>query len=310
MNIPEMNIPEWLSVSEEVATALAERRPIVALESTLITHGLPYPHNLETATQAESVVRQMGAIPATIAIVDGRPTVGVDQDILQRLATDRVVAKVSRRDLAAAMVQQKLGGTTVSATMMLAHQSGIRVFATGGIGGVHTDYQESLDISADLTELAQTPVLVVCAGAKSILDLPKTLEWLETAGVPVMGYQRWEFPAFYVSHSGLNCSTSVDSASQAAAIFDRHTQMGGGGCLLTQAIEERWAIPAAEFAEALKHAMQQARSEGISGARSTPYLLQQIAQRLGERALRANQALIVANARLAAEVATHLGKQG
>ncbi len=298
----------WLTASAEVAAALADGRPVVALESTLIAHGLPWPANLETAREAEAVVRAAGAIPATVAVWHGVPTIGLTDEQLAELARAPSVFKASRRDLGAAVGLKRLAATTVSATMALAHAAGVRVFATGGIGGAHRD-QEPFDISADLTELARTPVLVVCAGAKSILDLPRTLEILETLGVPVLGYRTDEFPAFYVKESQLPVSCRVGSPAEAAAVFAAHVRMGGGGAVLAQPCPSDVAVPADEFARWLAAAEAEARAAGIAGAKLTPFLLARLAELSGGRTLTANRALVVANSRLAAEVAAALAAE-
>jgi len=313
----------WVSLSAEVAAALAAGRPVVALESTLIAHGLPWPANLETAREAEEAVRAAGAVPATVAVWDGTPTVGLSDEQLTRLARTPGVFKASRRDLGAAVALGRLAATTVSATMALADAAGVRVFATGGIGGAHGNARaaqtaerggrgageedgEAFDISADLTELARTPVLVVCAGAKSILHLPRTLEILETLGVPVLGDRTDEFPAFYVASSGLPVSCRVESPAEAAAVFAAHVRTGGGGAVLARPCPAEVAVPAAEFGEWLAKAEADARAAGVTGAKLTPFLLARLADLSGGRTPAANRALVVANARLAAEVAAAL----
>lgn len=297
-----------LDCHEEVRTARAEGRAIVALESTLISHGLPWPTNLETAQAAEAAVREVGAIPATIAVIDGRPTVGLSPTQLERLAQARGIMKASRRDLGAAVALGRTAGTTVSATMALAHLAGIPLFATGGIGGAHKETVpgQPLDISADLTELSRTPVLVVSAGAKSILDLPQTLELLETFGVPVLGYRTDEFPAFYVSRGGGSVSCRVESPREAAAIFAAHVRLGGRGALLAQPIDEDVAVSPEEFRKAVEAAEAEAVAQGVSGARLTPFLLSRLADLTVGKTLAANQALILSNARLAAQVALEM----
>jgi pseudouridylate synthase len=290
--------------STEVAAALADGRPVVALESTLIAHGLPRPVNLETARDVEAAVRAGGAVPATIAVWHGEPTIGLSDLQLQELAESTEVLKASRRDLGAVIALKRLAATTVSATMALAHAAGIRVFATGGIGGAHRG--DEFDVSADLTELARTPVLVVCAGAKSILHLPRTLEILETLGVPVLGYQTDEFPAFTVASSHLPVSCRVESAAEAAAVFRAHVETGGAGAVLAQRCPPDVAVPADEFEGWLATAEAAARATGVTGARLTPFLLTRLAELSGGRTLAANRALVVANARLAAEVAAAL----
>jgi pseudouridine-5'-phosphate glycosidase len=296
---------DWLTVSDEVRAALAANRAVVALESTLIAHGLPWPANIETARESEAAVRAAGAVPATIAIPHGAPTVGLSDSQLEELARADNVLKASRRDMGAAVAQKRTAATTVSATMALAHAAGVRAFGTGGLGGAHRD-AEPFDISADLTELARTPVLVVCAGAKSILHLPRTLEILETLGVPVWGYRTAAFPAFYVRESALPVSAQLDSPREAAAAFAAHVRMGGKGAVLAQPCPPDVAVPASEFDAWLHEAERAARAAGVTGAKVTPFLLTRLAELSGGRTLTANRALIVANARLAAEVAVAL----
>jgi pseudouridylate synthase len=303
-----MGIPNWLSVFDEVRDALDAGRPVVALESTLIAHGLPWPTNLETANAAERAVREAGAVPATIAVWNGSPTVGLSVNQLTELAQMSGVLKASRRDLAAAVAGEFTAATTVAATMFLAHQAGIRVFATGGVGGVHRDAEKTFDVSADLVELARTPVLVVCAGAKSILDLPRTLEMLETVGVPVIGYRTDNFPAFYVRDSGLPVSSRVNTPAEAARSFSVHARMGGGGAILAQPVNTEFALASDEIDKAVSQAEAEAKSQGIRGGALTPFLLARLAELTEGRSLKANQALIVANARLAAEVASALAR--
>ena len=281
-------------------------RPVVALESTLITHGLPWPVNLETALACEAAIRAAGAIPATIAILHGEPTVGLDQLQLEELARSTTARKASRRDLGVCVGSKALAGTTVSATMALAHAVGIRVFATGGIGGAHRPPAHAFDISADLVELGRTPVLVVCAGAKSILDLPRTLEILETLGVPVLGFRTDFFPTFYTAGGDLPVSARVESAGEAAAMFRAHRRLGGSGVLLVNPLPVAEAIPYVDFDRARLVAEADAATAGVTGAMLTPYLLKRIAELLGPRVLEANKKLIVANARLAGEVASVL----
>ena len=294
-----------LTVRQEVQEALQQRRPVVTLESTLIAHGLPWPINVETALAAEDAVRAEGATPATIAVLHGKPTIGLSRDEITALGNDRTILKASRRDLAAAIAQSKSAATTVAATMWLAHRAGIRVMATGGIGGVHRGAELSFDISADLIELGRTPVCVVCAGAKSILDIPKTLEMLETLGVPVVGFGTDDFPAFYLRSSGLPVSARVDNVEDAGRLVQAHGKIGGG-ILLTQPVAESVALSANEFTEAMEEAE---RSLGkLRGPAVTPALLAKIAELTGGRSLRANRDLIVANARLAAQVARFISR--
>jgi pseudouridine-5'-phosphate glycosidase len=296
-----MSIP--LEIHAEVSAALQARGPVVALESSLITHGLPFPINLETAMQAEAAVRGEGGVPATIAVLEGRLKIGLSQSELAMLAEHPAPLKASRRDLAAAIAQRHTAGTTVAASIFLAHRAGIRVFATGGIGGVHRDVAESLDISADLTEVARTPVCVVCSGAKSVLDIAKTLEMLETLGVPVIGYGVEEFPAFYVRSSGQRIDTQVTTPADAARLALAHWELGGGGVVLAQPPPAELAFTGTEFQELLAHAQRRAAEKSIHGKQLTPFLLRTIAELSQGRSLELNQALVVANARLAASVA-------
>ena len=302
-----MSIPSFLDVRPEPAEALRDGRPVVALESTLIAHGLPNPLNLETARGAEAAIRKEGAVPATIAVWRGRPTAGLSDAELEELASAQNVRKASRRDLAAAVAQGATAATTVAATMALAYLARIRVFATGGIGGVHPCGRDSApDISADLTELARTPVAVICAGAKSILDLAATLELLETNGVPVVGYGTDEFPAFYLHSSGLPVSARVDSPIETVALLKAHWALGGAGVVLAQPISREEAVDAGALAVHLKHAERLAIHAGVHGGARTPFLLARLAELTNGATLRANRTLILANARLAARIAVAL----
>jgi pseudouridine-5'-phosphate glycosidase len=298
---------EFFAFHPKIETALSAGEPVVALESTLIAHGLPWPLNLQTAKDAEAAVRTAGAVPATIAVLAGRPTIGLDDRQLEQLARSRNVRKASSRDLGAAIVQKADAATTVSATMRLAGKVGIRIFATGGIGGVHpASAGGAFDISCDLIELARTPVAVVCAGAKSILDLPATLEVLETHGVPVLGYQTDTFPAFYLQTSGLPVSARVDSPAEVAAVLRSHWRLAGAGAVLARPLPAELALAPDEFARALILAEQEARQQRVSGPALTPFLLARLAQHTGGLTLAANHALIVANAELAGLVACEL----
>lgn len=292
-----------LDMADEVVAALQAGRPVVALESTLIAHGLPWPVNHETAIALEAAVREEGAMPATIAVWQGRPTVGLNAEQLEELARGKDVLKASRRDLAAAVAQKRTAATTVAATMYLAHRAGIRLFATGGIGGVHPSAGHSRDVSADLPELARTPVAVVCAGAKSILDLPQTLEVLETLGVPVVGYKTDEFPAFYLRSSGEPVPARVDTAQEAAELLSAHWELEGAGVVVVQPVEAEAALEQEEWMAALREAETRAARAGVRGKDVTPFLLARLAEITGGRTLRANRALVLANARLAARVA-------
>lgn len=294
-----------LDVRPEVLAALHGRRPVVALESTIIAHGLPWPVNLETARAAEAAVRDEGAVPATVAVWRGRPTVGLAGDELESLAKDKGVFKVSRRDLAAAVAHGRTAATTVAATMMIAHRAGIRLFATGGIGGAHRP-AHSWDVSADLLELARTPVAVVCAGAKSVLDIPRTLEILESHGVPVLGYGVNEFPAFYVRSSGEPVSARVDSPKEAAAVLAAHWGLGGAGVVLAEPLPESVAFEPEEMDRAVVEVEGRAAAANVRGPALTPYLLARLAEITQGKTLRANQALMIGNARLATRVAKEL----
>jgi pseudouridylate synthase len=300
-----MTIPTYEpDVRPEVAAALAAGRPVVALESTLIAHGLPWPQNSETARAAESTVRAEGAIPGTIAVLHGRPTVGLTEGEISELAEGKDVRKASRRDLAAAVALRQTAATTVAATMALAARVGIRVFATGGIGGAHRT--DPSDVSADLYELARTPVAVVCAGAKSVLDIPRTLETLETIGVPVVGYGCDTFPGFYLRTTGAPVPARVDDPAAAARLVAAHWALGGAGAVLAQPVAADVALDPAEFEAALARAEQEAGATGIRGPALTPYLLRRLAELTAGRSLRVNRELIVANARLAARIAAAL----
>jgi pseudouridine-5'-phosphate glycosidase len=291
-----------LDVRPEIAGAIREGAPVVALESTLIAHGLPWPWNLETAHRAEAAVRSEGAIPATIAVLEGQPTIGLNDTELRRLAQSEDVIKASRRDLAFAVAQRRTASTTVAGTMVLAHLAGIRVFATGGIGGAHRGPHD-WDISADLSELARTAVAVVCAGAKSILDIPRTLEILETQSVPVIGYRTDQFPAFFIPSSGEPTMNRVDTPAEAAELLHAHWALGGAGIVLAQPIEEHVALEADTFLTALSTAERAAAGEGIRGKELTPFLLDRLADITEGQTLKANHALVIANARLAAQIA-------
>jgi pseudouridine-5'-phosphate glycosidase len=306
-----MDPASLLDVRAEVAAAVRDGRPVVALESTLIAHGLPWPVNLETARAAEAAVRAEEAVPATIAVWQGRLTIGLGDGELQALARSADVLKASRRDLAVAVAQGRTAATTVAATMFLAHRAGIRLFATGGIGGAHPG-PCGWDVSADLVELARTPVAVVCAGAKSVLDIPRTLEILETHGVPVVGYGTNEFPAFYVPSSGEPVTARVDTPDEAAHLLAAHWALEGAGVVVSQPLVEDAALDERELAGALAQAESQASGAGVRGPALTPYLLARLAELTEGRTLRANQALVIANARLAARIAKalHTGPQG
>lgn len=300
--------------TQEVAQALETGQPVVALESTIITHGMPYPDNLAMARSVEALIRDNGAIPATIAVIDGVLHVGLTDDQAEALARAKDPLKLSRADLAFAMARGLTGGTTVAATMMAAHTAGIAVFATGGIGGVHRGAETSFDISADLDELARTPVTVVCAGAKAILDLPKTLEVLETRGVPVIAYGQDAFPAFWSRDSGLAATLRLDDAGAIAdfmAMRGRLSGFGHGGVLVANPVPEPDEIPLQEMATFIERAISEAADAGVGGKAVTPWLLSRILEITGGRSLKTNIALVENNARLAAEIAVaHAQKTG
>lgn len=295
-----------IHIPPHIRDALAAGQPVVALESTVISHGLPYPQNLDLARAMEDEVRAGGAVPATIGVVRGAPTVGMGAADIERFARASDVLKLSRRDIAYAVAARRDGATTVAATMALAAQAGVVVFATGGIGGVHRGAHASWDISADLTELARTPVLVVCAGAKAILDLPATLEYLETAGVPVLGLGTDAFPAFYSADSGLLVPARVESAAHAAEVWRAHREFGVGGMLLAVPPPAEVALPAARVEAAIARALDRAEAAGVRGQAVTPFLLGAVAEETEGESMRANIALLRQNARVAAQIAQTL----
>lgn len=295
------------NIQADVQAALRQHRAVVALESTVIAHGLPHPQNVQVAHALEEVVQTTGAQPATIGVVRGTPTIGLDAAAIEHFAQGKDVLKLSRRDLAAAIAAKRDGATTVAGTMALAHLAGIEIFATGGIGGVHRGARESWDVSGDLTELGRTAVLVVCAGAKSILDLSATLEVLETLQVPVVGYGTDEFPAFYSRTSGLPLTVRVDSPVDVAALWQAHREIGGGsGMLLCVPPPAEDALPTEEIEAAIGRALTAARRAGIHGSQVTPFLLGAMKDETGGRSLTTNIALLKNNARVAAEVALAL----
>lgn len=293
-----------IHIHPEIADALQTGQPIVALESTIIAHGMPYPQNLETAQRLESIVREGGAVPATVAVKDGALVVGCDSVTIEELATAKNVAKVSRRDLPVILAQGGLGATTVSATLIAANLAGIRVFATGGIGGVHRGVADTWDISADIPELAKAQVAVVSAGAKSILDLPKTLEVLETAGVTVLGYRTEDFPAFFIPSSGLKLVHRSDSPDEVARTMKAKWELGlEGGILIANPVPQELAADSDQVQIAIEEGLRSAKNEGISGKALTPYLLNHIKQATGGDSLRANRALVENNVRLGTQIA-------
>ncbi len=298
-----------ITYSQDVAAARDAGQPIVALESTIITHGMPWPQNLEVAQQVERTVRDGGVVPATIAVLDGTLHVGLNDDQLTKLAQAKSVAKLSRADIAVCMAQGGTGATTVAATMIAAHLAGISVFATGGIGGVHQGAEDSFDISADLQELAQTPVTVVAAGAKAILDLPKTFEVLETLGVPVITVGQNEIPAFWSRSSGLSAPLRMDTAAEIAKAQMMRSALGlSGGQLVTNPIPEANEIPRDVILPIIETAMAEATAQGIAGKSVTPFLLQRIFELTEGRSLASNIALVLNNAQLATEIAKEMTK--
>jgi pseudouridine-5'-phosphate glycosidase len=296
-----------IAYSKEVAAAKHRGAPIVALESTIITHGMPYPGNIEMARSVEAIIREEGAVPATIAVMHGTLHIGLEPEELEALAKTSDAMKVSRADLAYAIAERRTGATTVAATMIAAARAGVRVFATGGIGGVHRGAEESFDISADLEELARTPVIVVCAGAKAILDIPKTLEVLETRGVPVVTFGSTEFPAFWSRSSGLKSPLSLNSPAAIANFQTTREQLGiDGGMLIANPVPEADEIPREEMEIYIERALDSAERDEISGKAVTPYLLGTIFDITEGRSLKTNIALVENNARLAAEIAVAL----
>lgn len=303
-------IHAMINTSAPVREALAEGQPVVALESTIISHGMPYPRNVETALSVEQHVRDNGAIPATIAVIGGKPTVGLTPDQIEYLGREGLnVTKVSRRDLPSIMATGRDGATTVASTMILAARAGIRVFATGGIGGVHRGAEDSMDVSADLQELAQTDVAVVCAGAKAILDLPKTLEYLETHGVPVLGFGTDDLPGFYTRETGLRVDHRVESAAEIAAMLRAKWDFGlSGGVLVTNPVPVEFAMARDPIDRAVEQALAEAQAQGVRGKDSTPFLLARVTELTGGDSLATNIRLVENNARLAAQIAVEIAK--
>jgi len=301
---------KYLQVSPEVERALAEHRPVVALESTIISHGMPYPQNVQTALAVEKVVRDCGAVPATIAIIGGKLTVGCSKEEIELLGKKGLaVTKTSRRDIPFVVAKGEDGATTVAATMYIAHLAGVKVFATGGIGGVHRGAEKTMDISADLDELQQTSVLVVCAGAKSILDLGLTLEALETRGVAVVGYRTDELPAFYTQKSGFKVDYRLDSAKEIATAFYCKDQVGlTGGMLVTNPIPDEYSMDSDYINDNIANALAEADKLGVHGKQITPFLLDKVQKLTGGKSLEANVQLVYNNARLASEIAVELAK--
>ena len=296
---------KYLDIHPEVAAALAAGKPVVALESTIISHGMPYPQNVETALQVERIVRENGAVPATIAVIGGRLKAGLTPEEIEYFGKKgQAIAKASRRDLAVLCARSEDGATTVTTTMIIAHMAGIKVFATGGIGGVHRGAETTMDISADLEELGQTPVMVVCAGAKSILDLGLTLEYLETKGVPVIGFGTKELPAFYTRTSGFQVDYRIDTPEELAKAFKTQNDLGfPAGMLVTNPIPQEYAMPLETINAAIDQAIAESVEKGIHGKETTPFLLARVAELTGGNSLASNIQLVFNNARLAAKTA-------
>ncbi len=304
-----MTAADLLDFSPEVAEALSAKKPIVALESTIITHGMPYPRNVETARSVEEAAREMGAVPATIAVIDGRFRVGLNGEEIERLgALTGGVVKASRRDLAPVAARKGSAGTTVAATMFIASLAGLEIFATGGIGGVHRGAEETFDISADLVELAQTRVAVVCAGAKSILDIEKTLEYLETQGVAIVGYRCDEFPAFYARSSGFKLEHRCDGLHDLARMIRLQRDIGPGGLLIANPIPHDHALELAAVEGRIAEAVAEAKAQGVGKKEATPFLLKRVVELTEGKSLEANIALIRNNAMLAAQAAAELAR--
>ncbi|PID80105.1 MAG: pseudouridine-5-phosphate glycosidase [Clostridiales bacterium] len=298
-----------LEITKEVQMALTENKPVVALESTIISHGMPYPQNVEMATQVEDIIRQNGAVPATIAIMNGKIKIGLTSADLNALATAKDVTKVSRRDMAEVIAKQKIGATTVAATMICAALAGIKFFVTGGIGGVHRGYEETMDVSADLEELAMTSVTVICAGAKAILDLSRTMEYLETKGVPVIGYQTDNLPAFYTKDSAIKLRQRADSAEEIAKQVYYKELLGlKGGTLVVNPVPDEHSMAHEEIDGIIEGALRDAIKEGVEGKDATPYLLAKIVEKTQGKSLQTNIALVYNNAKVGAQIAKAFSK--
>lgn len=294
----------YLTYTDEVRQALENNKPVVALETTIISHGMPYPQNVEMAKQVENIIREQGAVPATIGIMNGKIKIGLNELELEEFATNPSVAKVSRRDFPYILASGKIGATTVAGTMIAAQLAGIRVFATGGIGGVHREGEITWDVSADLTELAQTNVAVVCAGAKSILDLGRTLEYLETQGVPVVGYQTDQFPSFFARESGYGVDFRLNTPEEVATLMDTKWQLGlEGGLIIANPVPEADALDHREIEAVIQQALNEAKANNITGKNVTPFLLDKVKQLTGGTSLQTNIALVKHNVEVAAKIA-------
>jgi len=305
-----MELGKWMDISDEIQNSIKENGPVVALESTIISHGMPFPQNLETALEVESIIRKEGAIPATIAVVEGRIKIGLSNLELEQFAQGTKTVKVSSRDLPLAISQKQDGGTTVAATMICARMAGISIFVTGGIGGVHRGSEKTMDISGDLMELARTNVAVVCAGIKSILDIPRTLEYLETQGVPVIGYRTDEFPAFYTTTSGYSVQSRINTAEEIARCMKVKWELGlEGGMVIANPVLREDAMDEVVIEEAITKSLKEASEKGIDGKAVTPFLLERISQLTDGESLKTNIALVCNNALVGAKIASAYGNE-
>ena len=305
-----MELGKWMDISEEIQNSIKENGPVVALESTIISHGMPFPQNLETALEVERIIRKEGAIPATIAVVEGRIKIGLSNLELEQFAQGAKTVKVSSRDLPLAISQKQDGGTTVAATMICARMAGISIFVTGGIGGVHRGSEKTMDISGDLMELARTNVAVVCAGIKSILDIPRTLEYLETQGVPVIGYRTDEFPAFYTTTSGYSVQSRINTAEEIARCMKVKWELGlEGGMVIANPVLREDAMDEEVIEEAITKSLKEASEKGIDGKAVTPFLLERISQLTDGESLKTNIALVCNNALVGAKIASAYGNE-
>ena len=305
-----MELGKWMDISEEIQNSIKENGPVVALESTIISHGMPFPQNLETALEVESIIRKEGAIPATIAVLEGRIKIGLSNLELEQFAQGTKTVKVSSRDLPLALSQKQDGGTTVAATMICARMAGISIFVTGGIGGVHRGSEKTMDISGDLMELARTNVAVVCAGIKSILDIPRTLEYLETQGVPFIGYRTDEFPAFYTTTSGYSVQSRINTAEEIARCMKVKWELGlEGGMVIANPVLREDAMDEEVIEEAITKSLKEASEKGIDGKAVTPFLLERISQLTDGESLKTNIALVCNNALVGAKIASAYGNE-
>ena len=305
-----MELGKWMDISEEIQNSIKENGPVVALESTIISHGMPFPQNLETALEVESIIRKEGAIPATIAVLEGRIKIGLSNLELEQFAQGTKTVKVSSRDVPLVLSQKQDGGTTVAATMICARMAGISVFVTGGIGGVHRGSEKTMDISGDLMELARTNVAVVCAGIKSILDIPRTLEYLETQGVPVIGYRTDEFPAFYTTTSGYSVQSRINTAEEIARCMKVKWELGlEGGMVIANPVLREDAMDEEVIEEAITKSLKEASEKGIDGKAVTPFLLERISQLTDGESLKTNIALVFNNALVGAKIASAYGNE-